>query len=108
MQLVLSDDALAFEDAYEWLVGGSGEPRIREHVEELVDLLEQNLAPTKRGRILELLGDTGDKRAIGPLSRDLAHSDKGVREWALLSLEQLPFTEAAEIATRYRNEHPEF
>jgi hypothetical protein len=41
------------------------------------------------------------------LVQELQHSDLSVRQWAVLSLEGLPFPEAREVAARYKLEHPE-
>lgn len=107
IESILSHDSLAFEDAFEWLTGGYGEPRIKKHFNELVDLLSKQTIPRFRARIIELIGYTGDKRAIHLLQKELSHESADVCLWAVLSLEELPFPEAIELARGYRAKHPE-
>lgn len=106
VELVLSNDALTFEEGYGLLVNGET-PLVREHVEELIELMQRQTDPFMRGRFIELLGFTASAKVIPVLKAELAHPDQHVREWAVLSLQDLPFSEAVGLAEDYKAKHPE-
>ena len=54
-----------------------------------------------------MLGHTAILEAIPVLVQELAHPNSRIREWAVLSLEELPFGEPRQLADRYKREHPE-
>jgi len=106
--MVLSRDALTFEDGFHWLLGhDEGRSRLHGRALELIPLLRAQPDGYTRGEMIELLGYTASREAIPVLVEELQHSDPRVREWAVLSLEELPFPEARELADRYKRDHPE-
>lgn len=106
LEMVLSRDAMTFEDGFHWLMGDDWGPRLHGHAGELIALLPAHSDAYTRGKLLELLGYTASREAIPVLVEELAHPDATVRQWAVLSLEELPFREAQELATRYKLAHP--
>jgi len=109
LEMILTlDGGLAFEEGYGWLVGWSGGvPRVQGHVKELVAVMKSQTDPQLRSRMIELLGYTADEDVVPTLVAELAHSDRYVREWAVLSLEELGFPRAAEFAKQYKDSHPD-
>ena len=101
--MVLSRDALTFEDGFHWLISRD----LRPHVGDFVALLSIHTDTYTRGKLIELLGHTASLEAIPVLVQELAHPNSRIREWAVLSLEELPFGEPRQLADRYKREHPE-
>ena len=84
LRQILDHDAQIFEDAY-W--GLRPDPVIV--VPRLLQLLEITHDAYSRGKILELLGESGDPSVASVISADLHHADQRVREWAELALAAL-------------------
>lgn len=79
---ILSQDPMTFEDAY-W-----GErPSVDVVLPLILTELERADDSYTRGKLIELLGETGDQSLMPVLQRELQHSDEAVRKWARLSIE---------------------
>ena len=105
--MVLSRNHLTFEDGFHWLMGHDEGTRLHGRAGELITLMPEHSDAYTRGKIIELLGYTASFEAIPVLVEELEHPDLSVRQWAVLSLEELPFAVAREVAARYKLEHPE-
>ena len=81
---ILDRDTATFENAY-W--GPRPDPAIA--VPLLLQLLQTTHDAYSRGKILELLGESGDHSVVPAISSDLTHPDQQVRKWAKLALSAL-------------------
>lgn len=83
IDLVLTDGNLTFEEAFGWLVGEV--PRVRNHIDQLITLMQSQTDPFKREKLITLLGYTASEKVIPVLKDELNHPDRNVRLWAVLS-----------------------
>ena len=81
---ILDRDPMTFEDAY-W--GNRPNPTLV--VPQLIELLSSIQDAYTRGKILELLGESGNLSVAPTISADLTHPEQSVREWAKLALSAL-------------------
>ena len=81
---IMDRDAATFEDAY-W----GPRPDVAAAVPRLLQLLQGTHDSYTRGKILELLGESGNPSVAGAISAELAHPDSEVRKWAKLALSAL-------------------
>jgi HEAT repeat protein len=81
---ILDRDAATFENAY-W----GTRPDAALAVPRLLQLLPATHDAYSRGKILELLGESGDPSVAETISADLTHPDQQVRKWAKLALSAL-------------------
>lgn len=81
---ILNRDAMTFEDAY-W----GPRPDASLVVPRLLELLSSTDDAYSRGKILELLGESGDPSVAGALLAYATHPDPQVRQWAKLALSAL-------------------
>ena len=95
-----SDDALTFEDGYHAL-----RSHVRAHRDHLVRLLQTELSPEMRGRLVELLGETQDPSLAEVLHTQLETEHPQVIPWVLTALERVGHPQ---IADEYRKMHPEY
>jgi len=77
-------DAATFEDAY-W----GPRPDVSAAVPRLLQLLQGAHDAYTRGKILELLGESGDPSVAELITSELLHPDPEVRKWAKLALSAL-------------------
>jgi hypothetical protein len=84
LKQILARDPTTFENAY-W--GPRPDPAIA--IPRLLQLLKTAHDSYSRGKILELLGETGDHSLIPVISTELQHPDQDVRKWAHLALSAL-------------------
>lgn len=59
-----------------------------------------------RAKFVELLGATKNPKVISVLAGELEHPEREVREWAVMSLEELNRPAAQELAANYKANHP--
>jgi len=78
---ILERDPLRFEDAY-W----GHRPDAALAVPLLLKLLSTTHDVYTRGKVLELLGESGDFSVSEALGAELTHPDEQVREWARLAI----------------------
>ena len=78
---ILDGDAATFEDAY-W----GARPEARIAVPRLLQLLQATHDPFTRGKLLELLGESGDPSVAEVLRAELTHPAEDMRQWAGLAL----------------------
>jgi HEAT repeat protein len=81
---ILDRDPMTFEDAY-W----GNRPDSTQAVPRLIELLGSTQDAYTRGKILELLGESGNPSVASIISADLSHPDQNVRKWARLALTAL-------------------
>ena len=81
---ILDRDPETFEDAY-W----GDRPDSALAVPRLIELLCSTQDAYTRGKVLELLGESGDPSVATAISADLNHPDQEVRNWAKLALSSL-------------------
>lgn len=81
---ILDRDAMTFENAY-W----GTRPDAALVVPRLLQLLSTTHDAYSRGKILELLGESGDHSVAETISVDLTHPNQEVRKWAALALSAL-------------------
>ena len=81
---ILSSDPMTFEDAY-WGV----RPSAVDVVPELVKLLDLHKDSYTRGKIIELLGESGDTSILAILEIELQNPDEGIMNWAKGAIEAL-------------------
>ncbi|WP_129582934.1 HEAT repeat domain-containing protein [Solilutibacter tolerans] len=81
---ILDRDPHTFENAY-W----GNRPDSKKAVPRLIELLPTVHDAYTRGKILELLGESGDPSVAAVISLDLDHADQEVRKWAGLALSAL-------------------
>lgn len=84
LEEILDLDSMTFENAY-W--GVRPDPAIA--IPRLLLLLRSTQDSLSRGKILELLGESGDHSTIPVISAELDHPDQHVRDWARLALSAL-------------------
>ncbi|MBL9200844.1 MAG: HEAT repeat domain-containing protein [Opitutaceae bacterium] len=81
---ILSKDAMTFEDAY-W-----GErPPPEAAVPKILESLKTTFDPYTRGKLVELLGESGDKSVLPILEKEMRSPDQAIREWACASIAAL-------------------
>lgn len=81
---ILSQDAVTFEDAY-W----GDRPASNEVVPEIIAKLSEIFDPYTRGKLIELLGECGDKSILPILEAELKNPDPSLKEWAAGSIDAL-------------------
>jgi len=81
---ILDPDPMRFEDAY-W----GPRPDADLAVPHLLKLLSTTNDAYTRGKVLELLGESGDCSVSEALKAELTHPDERVREWARLAIVDL-------------------
>ena len=74
---ITNTDAMTFEDAY-W----GTRPSAAGAVPELIKLLNVHDDSYTLGKLIELLGECGDKSVIPILENELQNLDEGIRSWA--------------------------
>ena len=102
IETIRNRDAMTFEDAYwgERPIGPDVVPR-------LIAELHRSADRYSRGKFVELLGEMGDASVVPVLVAELDHPEPGVRQWAVLALEQLGVPEGVVAAARHRALHAE-
>ena len=81
---ILDRDPGTFEDAY-W----GFRPDAALAVPRLFELLHSIHDPYSRGKILELLGESGDASVMSVIAADLEHPNEDIRNWAKVALSTL-------------------
>lgn len=81
---ILDPDPMTFEDAY-W----GRRPSAADAVPRVVELLATTVDPSRRGKLLELLGESGDPTVAAVLEAELRHPDEVIRQWAEQALSAL-------------------
>ena len=92
---------MTYEEGYSWLLGN-----VDEHFAKLVSLMRAEEDPGMRGKFVEILGDSTKKEVIAILESELASPHRDVRFWAHSQLEYSDYSEANEIAKKYKEENP--
>jgi hypothetical protein len=100
--MLRSGDAAVYEDGYDFI-----QRYLLSQFDRLVILLRDETDALLRGTFIELLGDSGDGRAIPILARELTHNHRDVRRWAYETLLHFPDLKAREIAVNFAATHPE-
>ena len=78
---ILSSDAATFEDAY-W----EERPSTEIAVPAILRALDNVSDAFGRGKLIELLGESGDMAVLSVLERELLNADETVRGWAEVSI----------------------
>jgi hypothetical protein len=103
IECLRSPDSLLYDEGYHTLQGEF----LRRHLDAVIEVWRKETDPVVRGRLTELLGDSGEPRVLPLLESDLASEDDELRRWALHALDCLATPEAQALAGLHRNKHPE-
>lgn len=101
IEMFRSKDSMTYEEGYHWLLGD-----VDNHFEKLVSLMQSESEPGMRGKLIELLGESTNKNVVPILAAELTSPIRDVRFWAHSQLENSGFTEANEIAKKYKEQNP--
>lgn len=74
------------------------------YLPRLVEAFETEEDVGLRRWLLELIGSTGDERALDVLQRSLQDDDQSVRDWAVRGLERIDTRDARVALRRFRGE----
>ena len=96
LKAILSPDPTTFEDAY-W----NDRPPISEALPRMIDALNVFKDSYARGKLLELLGESGELKVIPILEAELNGPDQATREWAENALSALKRGEAWQKDIKY-------
>jgi HEAT repeat protein len=103
IECLRSADSLLYDEGYDTLQGEF----LRRHLDAVIELWRKEIDPVVRGRLIELLGDSGEPRVIPLLESELASVEDEVRRWALHALDSVATPEAQALAASHRTKHPE-
>ncbi|HWH72532.1 MAG TPA: HEAT repeat domain-containing protein, partial [Candidatus Sulfotelmatobacter sp.] len=98
-----SSDSLLYDEGYHMLQGEF----LKLHLDTVIALCKKESNPVIRGRLIELLGDSGEPRVIPIIAEELVSKEDEVRRWALRALDCLATPDAQAIAALHRSSHPE-
>lgn len=96
LSAILSKDAVTFEDAY-W----GARPSPSEAVPRILQVLREAHEPYTRGKLLELLGESGDMGMVQILEAELCSADQSIRDWARGGIDALERGEAWQKNPKY-------
>jgi HEAT repeat protein len=102
IEMIRSDDPETYEQGFWSLL-----ERVPRHTDVLIQLMQTEQKAFTRATFVELLGATKSRKVVPVLAAELEHSEREVRDWAVLGLEELGFPEAQELAANYKTTHPE-
>jgi HEAT repeat protein len=103
IECLRSTNSLLYDEGYHTL---QGEFLLR-HLDAVIDLWRKETDHAVRGRLIELLGDSGEPRVIPLLESELASQEDEVRRWALHALDCVATPEAQALAASHRTKYPE-
>jgi hypothetical protein len=84
LENILSKDAAAFEDAY-W----GDRPSSHDAMPRILEALKAEQDPYTRGKLIELLGESGDMSVLPMLEKELSSPDQSLRDWADAGIQAL-------------------
>ena len=102
IRMLRSTDSLTYEEGYHWLPG-----YLNDHLEELIEHMQEDPDPEKRSRFVELLGNSGNPKVIPVLESELKSSHAEIRSWTCSSLLYFEHPDAERIAAKFRKENPD-
>jgi HEAT repeat protein len=93
---------MTYEEGYAWL-----QNYLDDHLDEIVDLMENEADPEMRSRLVEIVGDSKNPRIIPKLQEELKNPNRKVRMWAYNSLAYLGDSTASAIAAEFEKDNPD-
>jgi hypothetical protein len=103
IECLRSPDSLLYDEGYHTLQGEF----LRKYLDAVIELWKKETDPVLRGRLIELLGDSGEPRVVPLLESELASKEDEVRFWALHALDGVGTPDAQAMAESHRTRHPE-
>ena len=101
IDMLRSEDPMTYEDGFHWLIGFADE-----YLEQITTLMQNELNPDRRSKLIEVLGHCKNEKAITVLASELTSEHRDVRFWAHSQLEYFENPKAEEIAKKYKTENP--
>ena len=103
IECLCSADSVRYDEGYHTLKGEF----LGQHLDAVIELWKREVDPVLRGRLAELLGDSGEARVIALLESDLGSEHFEVRWWTLHALWCFDTVEARAIVASHLIRHPE-
>lgn len=94
---------MTYEEGYQWLQGDN----LIRYLPRIVELLQSEVDPDMRSKLVELVGDADVHEYIPILVEELSHPTREVRFWAYNQLALSEHEAARNHAARYRQAHPD-
>ena len=101
--MLRSTDPMTYEDGYHSLQGDN----LIRYAPQIVGLLQSEVAPEMRAKLVELVGDADLPEHIPLLVQELSHPNREVRFWAYNQLSLSRHESANREAQEYRRSHPD-